>query len=88
MYDAEKLTVCFDLNVNPSSHLCNLYVYVYVYTHGEGGIFTVPCQGTFCLFYVYVGVWKTLELIWFNISVIHDFNLLVYVKMTWRIIYR
>jgi hypothetical protein len=53
------------------------------------GIFTVICQGKFCLFYVYVGIWKTLELIWFHIIIIiHDFNLLVYVKMTWLIIYR
>jgi len=52
-----------------------------------GGVNTKLCQGRFCVFYVYVGVWKTLELIWFNIiNIIHDFILLVYVKMTWLII--
>jgi len=69
-----------DLNFNPS-RLFNLYIY----THTEkGGIFRVFCRRKFCLFYVYVGVWKTLELIWSDIiRVIHDFILLVYVKMTW-----
>ena len=40
---------------------------IYIHIHGEGGIFPVLCQGNFCLFCVYVGMWKTLELIWFNI---------------------